>query len=128
MIVLVLVPVPVPVPVLLLLVVLLRFVSMDRMRPSRNGVQKTDSLACKSGTSFLLHGPHSRCLAHSTVSCPAGTESKEGNAFEDTFCDDCEGGTFSLGGGAACGPHGSTNCGPGDERSTIMPSNTVKCC
>ena len=79
------------------------------------------------GTSFLLHGPHSRCLAHSTVSCPAGTESKEGNAFEDTFCDDCEGGTFSLGGGAACGPHGSTNCGPGFFHVPGTRSSTHSC-
>ena len=60
--------------------------------------------------SSLRHGASSRCQLHTVQTCAAGQQSKAGNSFTDTTCAECEAGTFSAGGGTACGPHGSTDC------------------
>ena len=68
---------------------------------------------CAAGTFSRGTTTHSRCVPHTVVTCPAGQQSKEGDSSTDTICEACAAGTFSLGGGAACGPHGSSECGPG---------------
>ena len=73
-------------------------------------------------TTWTIHqhdGPNHLGLWYNVATRPSngpnhlGLCALQGDSSTDTTCDDCEAGTFSLGGGAACGPHGSSECGPG---------------